>query len=258
MQASALKEIREALQEVVTSHAESTVLATAVVGLVETEAGAGRLDRASEEYRRFQKRHSGDRELLTRVRHELGELGLRVGGLPEFRASTLDGETVDMDRLRGKVVVFDFWATWCNPCIDELPVLRRIDEKHGEDVVVVGVNLDLEDELAPEALREWIAREKVPGSQVHDGLGWESEIVKAFGVREIPFNVVVDRDGSVVAVNERGRRLARSPRNRWRRRPAARASQSSGAQAGLVVHSILLRTPSGARPLEARRPSCRN
>ena len=74
-------------------------------------------------------------------------------------------------------------------------------------------------DLSVEALREWIARENVPGTQIHDGLSWESELVRAFGVNEIPFSVVVGSDGSVVAVNEHGKRLEKAVKIAVRAKP---------------------------------------
>ena len=229
---SAAQEIRTALEEVVTRHADSPLLAAAVVGLVRTEAETGRLDRAEVHYRQFREGHAADRALLYRVQGDLGELALRVGGLPEFRATTLGGETVGPEALRGKVVVLDFWATWCPPCVEGFPALRKIDERHGDDVVVLGVNLDFEEALSAEALREWIAREQVPGDHIHDGLAWDSELVKAFGVSEIPFNVVVGADGAVLAVNEEGRRLEKAVKAAIHRKPAAQEADSQEPAGG--------------------------
>jgi hypothetical protein len=77
-------------------------------------------------------------------------------------------------------------------------------------VVVLGVNLDAAEDCAVEELDRWVAHHDVPGSHLHDGLSWDSELVKTFGVREIPFNVVVGPDGSVLAVNEHGKRLEKA------------------------------------------------
>jgi len=208
----AAKQMREALAEVVTEHPDSPTLATAVVGLVRTEAATGRSDSAERHYLDFRAAHAEDRALLDRVQDDLGELALRIGGLPDFRAITLDGRTVEPQTLRGKVAVVDFWATWCGPCVEELPALRKIDRRYGEDVVLLGVNLNEAGELSAAALRDWIAREQVPGDQVHDGLSWDSELVRVFGVKEIPFNVVVGPDGEVLAVNQQGKKLEKTVR----------------------------------------------
>ena len=72
-------------------------------------------------------------------------LGVRVGDqAPNFVATTLDGSPVTPGALRGKVVLLDFWATWCAPCIVELPNIKRMHERYGSDgeFVVVGISLD--------------------------------------------------------------------------------------------------------------------
>jgi len=203
----AARQIRTALEEVVTRHADSPVFPAALVGLVRVEMETGRTESAVAHYRSFRREHAADSERVDRVQAGLGELGLRLGGLPEFRATTLGGWEFGPDTLRGKTVVLDFWATWCGPCVEEFPTLRRIGKRHGDEVLVLGINLDTAQDLSEEALREWIVREQVPGRHVHDGLSWDSDLVAAFGVSEIPFNVVVGPDGAVLAVNERGRRL---------------------------------------------------
>ena len=103
-----------------------------------------------------------------------------------------------------------FWATWCRPCVDEFPTIRRIAERHGEKVSVVGFSLDSGSDIDAEALRTWIAAQKLPGRQVRDGASWDSEIVRAFGVKEIPFTVLVDGTGAVLAVNEHGKALEKA------------------------------------------------
>ncbi len=210
MQPGAADEIRAALGEVLSRHASSPFVAAAAEGLVRTETEAGRMDRAADVYRKVRDDHADDRSLLDDLRERLGVLALKAGGLPDFRAAALDGGTVEREALRGKVVVVDFWATWCRPCIEQFPDLRRIAERYGDRIVILGVNLDRADDVSPDDLREWISREKVPGRQIHDGLGWDSQLVKAFGAAEIPFGVVVGRDGSVLAVNEHGRRLEKT------------------------------------------------
>ena len=147
---TAATEIRRALGEVVEQHTDSAVLATAVVGLVSVEQETGRTADASAIYNRFRETRETQDEVLSAVRDGLGELALRIGGMPEFAATTLDGRTLDREAFKGKVAIVDFWATWCGPCLEEMPSLRRIAERHGEDVVLVGVNLNEADELSTE------------------------------------------------------------------------------------------------------------
>jgi thiol-disulfide isomerase/thioredoxin len=208
----AVTAIRRDLGAVLRDHPESPVLPTAAVGLIATKVSVGEMARAEADYARVVELSANRPDLLERVRNDLGDVALLVGGIPEFNARSLDGEALGTESFQGRVVVLDFWATWCPPCIEEFPALRKIDRRHGDDVLVLGVNMDDADTLSAEALRDWISQQNVPGVQLHDGLGWDSELVGAFGVKEIPFNVVVAPDGEVVAVNVRGPDLERAVR----------------------------------------------
>lgn len=202
-----LKTIRASLEEALEPGADPRFFAVAAEGLVRTEAEAGNERGAAAAWAGFRERHGGNSPLVEDVRERLGVLALRAGGLPEFSAETLLGGAIGPETLRGKVVVVDFWATWCRPCVEEIEHLRRIRERHGDRVLVLGINLDRSDELSLEELRAWIATERVPGFQIHDGRSWESRLVRLFGVKEIPFSVVARPDGSVLAVNARGKDL---------------------------------------------------
>ncbi len=203
----ALDEIRRRLTEVTASYPGSAVAARAAIGLIEVEWEAGAPGAAGVRFDELAARL--DAETWSDVREGLGELALRVGGIPEFAVTTLDGIELPAS-MQGKVAVLDFWATWCGPCLEELPTLRKIEQRHGEDVMLVGINMDDIDAMSREDLQGWLNAQNVPGSQIHDGRGWESELVERFGVKEIPFNVVVDAEGQVLAVNAHGKELQKA------------------------------------------------
>jgi len=209
---AAAADIRASLGEVLAAHPDSPFAPLAVAGLVQTEIETGRDDAAAAAFAEFLGRNAEDSAAAVAARKHLGALALRAGGLPAFRVRTLDGRAVDRDALRGRVAVIDFWATWCGPCVEDIPTLQRIAARYGEEVVVVGVSLDERDATSAEALQRWIADRAVPGLQVGDGAGWESDVVRAFGVREIPFSVVADPGGRVLAVGRRGKDLERAVR----------------------------------------------
>jgi thiol-disulfide isomerase/thioredoxin len=207
---SAADPILASLDRLLADHPTSPFVPLAAEGAIRTEVERGRLDRAAERYRSFRQSQAVGTRTVELVRDRLGALALQLGGLPAFTATTLDGAPFGSDALRGKVAVLDFWATWCQPCVQEMPTLRRIQEQHGENVVLVGVSLDGADDLTPDELRAWTAQQKVPGRQLHDGRGWESDLVRSFGVREIPFTVVFNPDGSVRSMGARGKELERA------------------------------------------------
>jgi len=202
----------------------SPFVASVAAGLIRTEVDLQHVDRARGRYADLHARLATDGATWGRVRGQIGDLVLTVGGVPDFRATGLDGTEIAPAGLRGRVAVVDFWATWCRPCIEELPTLRRLHERHGDRLAMVGINMDSSDEMPIDQLRGWIAREKVPGTQLSDGRGWESELVSAFGVTEIPFTVVIDADGKVAAVNARGKRLEQAVEAALRKMQVDRAA----------------------------------
>ena len=107
--------------------------------------------------------------------------------------------------LEGAVVVLDFWATWCTPCLAELPHLRRLDAAHGDrGLVLVGVALDT---IERRELRAFLLRHDIVWPQVHVPRGVEAELARRFGIEAVPATLLVDRRGRIVARDLRGRAL---------------------------------------------------
>lgn len=110
---------------------------------------------------------------------------------PPFSITTLDGQHVSLDDLQGKVVLIDFWATWCGPCREALPHMREIAKKFaGQPLVVVSISLDTDEAK----WKEFVAKNEMTWLQYCDH-GFTGSIAQSFGVKAIPHTFTIDADG---------------------------------------------------------------
>ncbi len=211
LDAGVAAESRIYLEELLAKYPASRQSPDAILGLIRLSAAGGRWEEAAFLHRQYREAYGGDRRLLDRSDESLGHLAIRLGGLPNFQAETLGGEKILPGNLGGRVILLDFWATWCRPCVEELGELREINGRQASDRFrIIGVSLDDESDLPVGALRDWLDRKGITWSQIYDGKGWESDLVRAFRVKEIPFNVLVGLDGSVLGTDLHGEALAKA------------------------------------------------
>lgn len=113
----------------------------------------------------------------------------------DLKFKSLDGEEIDLEKYRGKVVLIQFWATWCGPCMAEMPHVQEVYAKqHDKGFEIIGISLD-DDE---KELRAVLKKKKMAWPQCFDGKGWESPLAKRFGIDAIPALWLVNKQGMVV------------------------------------------------------------
>ncbi|HVW37945.1 MAG TPA: TlpA disulfide reductase family protein [Pirellulales bacterium] len=131
-----------------------------------------------------------------------------IGSPIEIKGKLVDGKKFDWAKFKGKVVLVDFWATWCGPCIEELPNVKEVYEKyHDQGFDVVGISLDDD----REALEAFLDREHIRWpilfSDDPAATGWDHPMATYFGISSVPATILVDRQGKVVTLSAHGERL---------------------------------------------------
>jgi len=110
---------------------------------------------------------------------------------PAFAVTTLDGSHITMDDLEGKVVLLDFWATWCGPCREALPHIQKVAKKfQGQPLVILSISLDKDEN----AWKTYVAKNEMTWPQYRDGY-FEGPIARMFEVHAIPHTFTIDADG---------------------------------------------------------------
>ena len=121
--------------------------------------------------------------------------------VPDFFATDLDGNSISLQDYRGKVVLLDFWAVWCIPCLEEMPNVKKVYANYKDKGFdIIGINLD-DNEVK---LRSYLKKNKILWRQVFSGKGPLSPIAQQYNLPGIPASWLIDRDGTLISHQARG------------------------------------------------------
>jgi len=123
---------------------------------------------------------------------------------PDFSLNNTKNSTVSLSSFRGKVVMIDFWASWCGPCRIANPSVERIYQKYkAKGFEVLGISIDNK----KKAWLKAIAQDKIHYQQLNDTLGWYSPVAEKYGINQIPTSFLFDKEGKIIAIDLIGSRL---------------------------------------------------
>jgi thiol-disulfide isomerase/thioredoxin len=149
---------------------------------------------------------AADKKLVGLARFLEGELKKldKIGTEFEIAGKTTDGTDFELKSLKGKVVLVDFWATWCGPCVGEIPNIIEAHKKYSrQGFTVIGVSLDRDND----DITKFVEERKLPWKSIN--IEDSKKLAEKYGVNAIPYPVLVGRDGRIVSLRARGPQLER-------------------------------------------------
>jgi thiol-disulfide isomerase/thioredoxin len=118
----------------------------------------------------------------------------------DLKFTSVDGKAIDLSKMRGKVVLIDFWATWCPPCRGEVPnVVAAYNKYHDKGFEILGISLDQD----KDALLAFTNAHGMVWPQYFDGKGWDNDVSSSFGINSIPTMWLIGKDGKIITTNAR-------------------------------------------------------
>lgn len=131
-------------------------------------------------------------------------VGVDVGDIaPEIDLPDTKGNVVSLSSFRGTLVLVDFWASWCGPCIKEQPILLKLHNAYPDKLSIYGISMDTKKPLWTAA----IAKGKLPWTNVSDLKYWQSPVVADYMLQSVPLNFLIDKNGIILAKNIHGKAL---------------------------------------------------
>jgi peroxiredoxin len=164
---------------------------------------AGEIGIARQVYSLLLARFKDSPNLRQKLQADLKRLDLVGKPAPAFATQDISGRAVRLAAYRGKYVLLDFWATWCAPCVGELPRLQAAYQAYRDTgFEIIGVSLD----ESKTAVADFAKARKIPWPQVHNASS-SADLVELFGINSIPATYLIDPEGTIIRIDLRGKTL---------------------------------------------------
>ena len=215
------EEAVKAYQQLVENYPKATSFASALLEMGLAYDKLGQHDKADAAYRQLVEHpkygsrasaKAAKRLLALEKKNRTGEVPVSTsyGGRPDalvgkkaidFNVKDLDGNELSLEKYRGNVILLDFWAVWCKPCIAEMPNVKGVYDKYKEaNFQIIGVSLD----ESRDTLVAYLEKEGITWPQFFDGNGWKNQVAEMYGIRAIPQMYLIDGEGVVRKSDVRG------------------------------------------------------
>lgn len=138
--------------------------------------------------------------LVLNLQKRYVEKGLKGKPSPLFSYKDVSGKTVNLSDLKGKYVYIDIWATWCEPCMMQMPNLKNMEKAFaGKNIVFVSISIDKQKDIAK--WKKVVAKEQLGGIQLIADKAWDSSFIKDYGILSIPRFILINPEGTVLLPN---------------------------------------------------------
>jgi len=173
-----------------------------------SEKGIAVVRQIKKDYPNTRVGRDADRIIISIQHHEEGRKIRRTLAdgtkFPDFAEKDLQGNPLSVAKYKGKLVLVDFWATWCGPCVGELPnVIKAYNKHHADGFEIIGISLDMDEQK----LKSFLKTKEIPWAQYFDGKGWQNKLAAKYGIQSVPATFLLDGDGKIIGQDLSGEAL---------------------------------------------------
>lgn len=164
--------------------------------------GISKTPEKSKEYYKLIKRYVTNREFLKEAKKSYENVNKTKEGKesPNFKFEDINGKIVELTDFKGNFVFIDVWATWCLPCMQQIPYIKKLEEKYdGKNIIFVGVSVDKKDKY--KLWKETILSKKMKGIQLFSDNSFQSKFIEAFSISSIPRFILISPKGTILNPN---------------------------------------------------------